>query len=98
MSSAMLAHGRLKTFMTAENSRFRQIFRKMDEDKNGWADKEEMRMLPMMTGLEMFVRPVVMEELIHFMDIDGDGRILYKEFVKIFTADDIFDAAGVPKP
>ena len=24
-----------------------------------------------------------------FMDIDGDGRILYKEFVKLFTSDDV---------
>ena len=31
----------------------------------------------------------VMEEIIDFMDIDGDGRILYNEFVKVIMADDV---------
>ena len=34
---------RLKEFLCAENSRFRAIFRKMDEDKNGWADRLPLR-------------------------------------------------------
>ena len=51
-----------------------------------------------MTGLEHLVRTEVMEALIDLMDIDGDGRILYKEFVKIFTADDLFEAAEVKRP
>ena len=82
----------------AELSRFRNIFRKMDDDHNGWASREEMRTLPIMTGLEHLVRTEVMEALIDLMDIDGDGRILYKEFVKIFTADDLFEAAEVKRP
>jgi len=83
------AHGRLKEFLNAENSRFRAIFRKMDEDKNGWADRHEMMMLPLMTGTEPFIRPALMKVFVDFMDIDGDERILYKEFVKVFTADDV---------
>lgn len=85
----LTAHRQLKEFLTAENSRFRAIFRKMDEDKNGWADREEMRLLPMFCGLEALIRKEVMEEIIDFMDIDGDGRILYNEFVKVIMADDV---------
>ena len=93
-----LAQKKLSEFLMAELSRFRNIFRKMDDDHNGWASREEMRTLPIMTGLEHLVRTEVMEVLIDLMDIDGDGRILYKEFVKIFTADDLFEAAEVKRP
>ena len=49
-----IAQKKLSEFLTAELSRFRNIFRKMDDDHNGWASREEMRTLPIMTGLEHF--------------------------------------------
>ena len=35
----------------------------MDEDKNGWADREEMRLLPMFCGLEALIRKEVSASL-----------------------------------
>lgn len=51
----------------------------------------ELRTLPQRTNLAHIVRPHVNEALIDLMDIDGDGRILYNEFVRIIMADDVFD-------
>ena len=51
--------------------------------------------LPGRCNLEMYCRPDVMRVLVSFMDLDGDGRILYKEFTKIFCADDVFETAGI---
>lgn len=81
---------KLKEWFSEENGRFRRIFRAMDDDKNGWVDRLELRMLPRFTNLEWMIRPAVLECLIDFMDLDGDGRILYNEFVRIIMADDVF--------
>ena len=75
--------------------RFRAIFRAMDEDKNGWVDREELRTLPERTNMAHFIKPEVMEEFIEMMDIDKDGRILYKEFVGVIMADDLFNIEAV---
>ena len=82
---------KLKEWFLDENSRFRRIWRAMDDDKNGYATREELRTLGVRTNLEFFVRPHVLDALIDLMDIDGDGRILYNEFVRVIMADDVFN-------
>lgn len=81
----------LKRWFSDENSRFRRVFRAMDDDHNGWVDRDEVRTLPQRTGLAYSVKPQIMEQIIDLMDLDGDGRILYCEFVKIIMADDLFN-------
>ena len=66
------------------------LLKKMDDDHNGWVDRDELRTLPVRTNLTYFVSPPVLEALIDLMDIDGDGRILYHEFVRIIMAEDVF--------
>jgi Ca2+-binding EF-hand superfamily protein len=68
-----------------------KMFRVIDEDKSGACSRGEMRQLVLNLNLEAIVRPPVIEELINLMDVDGDGSIMYKEFARVITADDIFN-------
>ena len=80
---------KLQEWFLAENKRFRRVFRAMDDDHNGWVDRKELRTLPTRTNLAHVVPIPVLEALIDIMDIDGDGRILYNEFVRVIMADDL---------
>ena len=82
---------KLKEWFEEENKRFRRVWRAMDEDHNGWCDRSEVRTLPMRTNLQHFCPPRVFDALIDLMDIDGDGRILYNEFVRVIMARDVFN-------
>ena len=85
------AQRKLKEWFLEENKRFRKVFRTMDEDHNGWVDRIELRSLPMLTNLSYVLPPPVLEGLIDQMDLDGDGRVLYNEFVRVIMADDPFN-------
>lgn len=85
------AQQKLKEWFSEENGRFRRIFRAMDDDHNGWVDRMELRTLTTRTNTAHMIRPQVQEALIDLMDLDGDGRILYNEFVRIIMADDVFN-------
>ena len=67
------------------------MFRLIDEDKSGSCSRGEMRQLVLNLNLEAIIRPAVIEELINLMDVDGDGSIMYKEFARVITADDVFN-------
>ena len=82
---------KLREWFCEVNSRFRKTFRALDEDKGGWVDREELKILTRITGTEAFCSDAVLHELIEMMDVDGDGRILYKEFVAVIMADNVFD-------
>ena len=85
------AQRKLQEWFLEENKRFRKVFRTMDDDHNGWVDRKELRVLPMLTNLVHYLPPPVLEGLIDLMDLDGDGRILYNEFVRVIMADDVFN-------
>ena len=68
-----------------------KMFRVIDEDKSGACTRGEMRQLVLNLNLESIVRPIVIEELINLMDVDGDGEIMYKEFARVITAEDLFN-------
>jgi hypothetical protein len=89
------AQQKLKEFATWDLKRFKTMFRAMDEDKSGWVDRSELRTLPNKCNLGAMIREAVMDELVSLMDYDGDGRILYKEFVRLVMAEDVFVEAGV---
>ena len=92
MKIAMVkCQAKLKEWFLDENKRFRKVWRAMDDDHNGWCDRGEIRTLPARTNLHYFCPLPVLEALIDLMDIDGDGRILYNEFVRVIMADDVFN-------
>ena len=72
-----------------------KMFRAIDVDKSGSLSRKEVRMLILNLNLESIVRPQIVEELITLMDIDGDDSILYKEFARVCTSDDVFDMAEI---
>lgn len=82
---------RLKEWFLDDNKRFRKIYRAMDDDKNGWVDRRELHALPRLTNLHYMIPLPLLEALIDLMDIDGDGRILYQEFVRVIMAEDVFN-------
>ena len=71
------------------------LLRNVQEDKSGWCSRKEMRQLVANLNLESVIRPVIIEELIRMMDVDGDDQIQYKEFARVITADDVFDMAAL---
>lgn len=85
------AQQKLQEWFLEENKRFRKVFRTLDEDHNGWVDRKELRLLPMLTNMGHYLPPPVLEGLIDLMDLDGDGRILYNEFVRVIMAEDVFN-------
>ena len=89
-SQMVKSQRKLQEWFCDDRKRFRRVFRAMDDDHNGWVDRDELRTLPVRTNLTYFVSPPVLEALIDLMDIDGDGRILYHEFVRIIMAEDVF--------
>jgi hypothetical protein len=62
--------------------------------RSGAASVEEMCTLPRITNMDLFIRPEVMKLLVEYMT-GPDGRILYKDYVALFTQDDVFKAAGL---
>jgi len=68
-----------------------KMFRIIDEDKSGECSRQEVRQLVRNLNLEAVIRPVVIEELIDLMDVDKDDSIMYKEFARVITADDVFN-------
>jgi len=82
---------KLRSWFEDDFKRFRKVFRAMDDDHNGWCDRNELLTLPHRTNLHYLLPRPVLEALIDLMDIDGDGRILYKEFVKVIMAEDLFN-------
>lgn len=82
---------RLQEWFLDDNKRFRKIYRAMDEDKNGWVDRRELHALPALTNLHYMLPLPLLDALIDLMDLDGDGRILYQEFVRVIMADDVFN-------
>ena len=95
--------GILKKEMQAAQSKIRdmfeerggitKMFRAMDDDHSGACDRQEVRMMIQFLNLESVIRPLVVEELINLMDVDGDGSIIYKEFARVVTAENVFDMA-----
>lgn len=77
--------------MLMERGGLTKMFRAIDEDKSGSCSRQEVRQLVFNLNLEAIVRPAILEELINLMDVDGDDAITYKEFVRVCTADDVFD-------
>lgn len=91
--------------MLFERGGLTKMFRAIDEDKSGACSRQEVRQLIQNLNLETLVRPVVLEELINLMDVDGDDSIVYKEFARVVTSEDVFDmdklvevAVEKPKP
>ena len=76
--------------MLLERGGLTKMFRIIDEDKSGWCSRKEMRALVLNLNLETIIRPAIIEELINLMDVDGDDQILYKEFARVITAEDVF--------
>jgi len=81
---------KLREWFEEDYKRFRKVFRAMDDDHNGWCDRTELLTLPVRTNLHYLLPLPLLEALIDLMDIDGDGRILYHEFVRVIMAEDLF--------
>ena len=80
---------KLRDWFEDDFKRFRKVFRAMDSNHDGWCDRNELRTLPERTNLHYLLPHPVLEALIDLMDIDGDGRILYHEFVRVIMAEDL---------
>lgn len=81
--------------MVAERGSMGKMFRRIDENKDGVVDRNEARMMFQFLNLHHAIRPPVAEALIDMMD-SGTGRIEYKEFCRVMTADDPFNLGAVP--
>ena len=56
----------------------RSVFEKMDEDRSGAIEKDELRRL--LRQLKIDVDEDELRAVLECLDIDGDGQITYEEF------------------
>ena len=70
--------------MTEQEEEIRQAFEVLDKDGNGFLSEAELR--PMMTSFYEKASEKEVNQMIKDADIDGDGQVNYKEFVKIMRS------------
>ena len=73
--------------MFEERGGITKMFRAMDDDHSGACDRSEVRMMIQFLNLETVIRPQIVEELINMMDVDGDGKVTYQEYLNSFRLD-----------
>lgn len=56
------------------------MFRTLDKDNNGFIDVTDLRHFMTSQGEPLTEDEV--DEMIAFMDVNGDGKILYEQFIK----------------
>ena len=70
--------------LTEQEEEIRQAFEVLDKDGNGFLSEAELR--PMMTSFYEKASEKEVNQMIKDADIDGDGQVNYKEFVKIMRS------------
>jgi calmodulin len=66
---------------TDREDEIRQAFKVFDKDGDGFITLEELGFV--MANLGEKLSPTELEEMVKEADTDGDGKINYKEFVKV---------------
>ncbi|KAM3138196.1 hypothetical protein pb186bvf_009659 [Paramecium bursaria] len=68
------------------------VFRKMDKDGGGYISQDEIaiyynaKLHPKVKGGQMTEKDVFEEFLVHFGDVDHDGKLYYQEWVDYYSA------------
>ena len=70
--------------LTEQEEEIRQAFEVLDKDGNDFFSEAELR--PMMTSFYEKASEKEVNQMIKDADIDGDGQVNYKEFVKIMRS------------
>ena len=68
---------------TESEEEIKEAFRVYDKDGNGFISASELKYL--MTKLEEKIKDKEIDKMIGDLDIDGDGRVSFEEFVKMMT-------------
>ena len=66
---------------TESEEESKEVFRVYDKDGNGFISASELKYL--MTKLEEKIKDKEIIRMIGDLDIDGDGRVSFQEFVKM---------------
>ena len=69
---------------TDSEEEIREAFRVFDKDGNGFISPAELRYVMTKMGQELTDEEV--DQMIQEADLDGDGQVNYREFVKMMTA------------
>lgn len=80
----LVAFGRRK-----EDIEMQEAFKVFDKDGNGLISADELQQVMSQLGLAVTVDQV--RDLIKQVDMDGDGQVNYKEFVKLMSSHITFD-------
>lgn len=80
--------------MRTNHSSLEEAFMVADSDLSGVLERAEV--LQLMKTFVPYVRDQVLENLVDFVDQDGDGQVVLKEFVKCLEAEDILSVNRKP--
>ena len=82
----------LKSKIANRFAELRRCFRMIDEDVSGSCDRDELKFsLNAMWNLS--IPEPVLDRMIDLADYDGDGKIRFSEFARLFSADDVLSTA-----
>jgi len=75
-------------------SKFQDAFKFIDKDRSGTITREELMLNLDELQLGTMIKQEVKENLVDFIDIDdGGSKIEYKEYARVFSADDVMTMA-----
>jgi len=75
-------------------SKFQEAFKFIDKDRSGTITREELMLNIDELQLGTMIKQEVKENLVDFIDVDDGGtKIEYKEYARVFSADDVMSMA-----
>jgi len=83
----------VKDKILSKFSKFQDAFKFIDKDSSGAITREELLLNLDELQLGTMIRQEVKENLIDFIDMDDGGKIEFKEYARVFTADDVMTKA-----